>query len=68
MLIAIFNAIAALPKLLSLIESMIAFISEQVELAKKRKAIADFAEAAEIAKKKKDTSGLDAGFDPGKKK
>lgn len=68
MILAIFNAIAAIPSLLSAIESMIAFFSDQVDQAKKRKLAADLAAAAEIAKQKKDTSGLDNIFDPGKKK
>lgn len=68
MILAIFNAIAAIPSLLSAIENMISFFSDQIDQAKKRKLAAELAAAADVAKKGKDTSGLDNVFDPGKKK
>lgn len=68
MVIAIFNAIAALPTLVKAIESFVAFLSSQLEAAKKRKLAEELAAATEKAKKEKDTSDMDAIFNPGKKK
>ena len=68
MILALFNAIAALPALFSLLEKFINFISDQLDQAKQRKAIADLAKASQDARQKKDTSGLDEIFDPSKKK
>jgi hypothetical protein len=64
---AVFDAIAAVPKILGYVETFALFIQGQVDAAKKRKASADEASAAAIAQKTKDTSGLDASFDPDKK-
>lgn len=68
MITALFNAIAGLPALVSAIESLIAFISDQLEQAKKKRASEEMAKATEIAKEKKDTSGMDKMFNPDKTK
>jgi hypothetical protein len=68
MIVAIFNAIAAIPALLNALKSLIQFISDQVNAAENRKIIADLAKASQVSKQTKDTSGIENVFDPGKKK
>lgn len=68
MITAIFSAIAAVPKILALVEKLIAFMSDQLDQAKKRQALEDLEIAERKAKEKKDTSDMDSVFDPRKKK
>lgn len=66
MIIAIFNAIAAIPALLTAIKSLVGWLSIQIETYEKKKLMEDMAKAIEKAQEKKDTSGLDHAFDPDK--
>lgn len=64
---AIFNAIAALPKILEYVEKLALFILDQVNIARTLKARKDAEEAAAKAKETKDTTDLDKLFNPDKK-
>lgn len=64
---AIFGALTALPELLKLIESLIAWLSNQINQAKIKKAEEDLKKAAAKAEETKDTTDLDNQFDPRKK-
>lgn len=66
MIVALFNAIAAIPAILNLCKQFVTWMSSQVEAAEKRKLAADMAKAADVAKQTKDTSQLDHMFDPDK--
>lgn len=68
MIVALFNAIAAIPSLLTAFEKLVSFLSDELNAARNRKEIADLAQASKDAELKKDTSGLDQMFDPSKKK
>lgn len=63
---AIFDAIAAFPKILAIFEAFASWIGEQIAQAKVRKSNSDMAKAADKAKATKDTSDLDKMFDPDK--
>lgn len=67
MISGIFGALAALPQVLKLVESFIAWVTDQINQAKIAKANNDAKLDAEKAQANKDTSGLDNLFDPGKK-
>ena len=63
---AIIGVLAALPKLLDLVEKAVGVISQWVEEAKHRRAVADAQDAAAKAQATKDTSDLEKILDPDK--
>lgn len=62
MLIAILEALASLPKIFSYIEKFSVWLSEQIVLINKRKALEDAQKAIDKARETKDTSDLDDLF------
>lgn len=65
--LAIFQALAAFPKILDAIEKLAAFIQTQAQIARNDKQRKDAEAAAAKAKKEKDTSDLDKILNPDKK-
>lgn len=59
---AFFSALAAIPKLLEMVENFSLWIIEQVYLAKEKRLSDDLEKALSKAKEEKDTSGLDDIF------
>lgn len=64
---AFFSALAAIPKLLEIVEKLVSWFATEIAAAKKRKLEEEMAKAVEIAKDTKDTSKIDQLFDPSKK-
>lgn len=62
MIVAIFNAIAAVPALIKALESLISWISIQIDEAKQRQLAKQMSQATDQAKATKDTSGIDQLF------
>lgn len=62
MFVAILNALAALPALFSYIEKFSLWLSDQIVLINKRRALEDAQKAIDKAKATKDTSDLDGLF------
>jgi uncharacterized membrane protein (DUF106 family) len=65
MFTAIFNVIAAMPALLSLVKQFVQWTAEQVELAEKRQLAKDMQAATQKAKETKDTRDIENLFKGG---
>jgi F0F1-type ATP synthase membrane subunit b/b' len=64
MIQAIFAAIAAVPKIASIIAAFASWVKEQVDEATKQRAEAELAKAVAKAKEHKDTSDIENVFNP----
>lgn len=64
----LFNAIVAVPAIVSVITALVKWVMNEIENAQKRKASQEMAKAIEKAQSGKDTSLMDEALDPGKKK